>query len=678
MTSVSSLKEDIKVEAKSLKRLTSQDLFLIKLIEDCKISPHGEEILYVVKTIDPEKNEYKTHFEIIPFHGKPLDSRAFTQGPHDSSPEYSPDGKQIAFLRKKDGHSTLFMMPRGGGEPVQLTKYKNDISEFSWSPDGKKIVFTSSLTAKGLICEEAKPEENLYEKHNADVKVIDRIWYKLDGEGYLHDKRSHIFILTLETGVVKQLTSGEHDHHQPRFSPDGKWIAFTSNLNQDSDYEYFSYIYLVSSEGGTPKNLTPGKYYFSGSSFSPDGKWLAFTGTDEPENGYASPRLWKVSTNGGGLECLTKQHDRPVSDQSINDLRHWHPNEVPLWSKNGEKLYLTMSDSGRSFLISFDLSAKTIKEYCENDSVLYKWDFSPQTNRMVFAKSTPTIPNDLWNFEVETQKSERLTDVNELFSNTFSLSSPERITSKSSDGTLVEGWILKPPDFKPEKKYPTILEIHGGPMAMYGCGFFYEFQLLVNQGFVVAYSNPRGSMGYGQPFCESIKADWGNKDYQDLMGFLDAVLTKGYSDDTKLGVAGGSYGGFMTNWIVSHTNRFKAGVTMRSVVSENTMFGTSDFGFLSDLEHGCTPWEKPEVYQRVSPLTYVANVKTPLLILHSEEDLRCPIEQGEQWFTALKKLKQTVKFVRFPGESHDLSRTGKPWHRIFRLNQILEWFKTYL
>ena len=161
MTSVSSLKEDIKVEAKSLKRLTSQDLFLIKLIEDCKISPHGEEILYVVKTIDPEKNEYKTHFEIIPFHGKPLDSRAFTQGPHDSSPEYSPDGKQIAFLRKKDGHSTLFMMPRGGGEPVQLTKYKNDISEFSWSPDGKKIVFTSSLTAKGLICEEAKPEENL-------------------------------------------------------------------------------------------------------------------------------------------------------------------------------------------------------------------------------------------------------------------------------------------------------------------------------------------------------------------------------------------------------------------------------------------------------------------------------------------------------------------------------------
>ena len=678
MTSITKTREAASEKGKGLKKLTSRDLFLIKLIEDCRISPNGEEILYVVKHINPEKNEYQTHLELLPFHGSQSDSRSFTQGPHDMNPQYSPDGTRIAFLRKTGEHLNLFLMPRQGGEPERLTKLKNDISEFSWSPDGEKILFSCSITKKGLIPEEEKPEEDLYKKYNSDVKVIDRIWYKLDGEGFLHDKRSHLFILTVETGEIKQITTGDHDHHQPRFSPDGKWIAFSSNRNPDSDYEYYSYIYLVSAEGGEPKNLTPGKFYFSGPNFSPDGKWIAFTGTDEPENGYASPRLWKVSASGGNPECLTKQHDRPVFDQSINDLRHWQPSELPQWSKDGEKLYITMSDSGRSFLISYDLKTKQIKEYEKEDSVLYKWDFSPHANRMVFAKSAPTIPNDLWSFEVQTEKSKRLTDINEFFTKTFSLSTPEPITSKSSDGTVVEGWILKPPDFETGKKYPLVLEIHGGPMAMYGYGFFYEFQLLANQGYVVSYSNPRGSMGYGQPFCEAIKADWGNKDYQDLMGFLDAVLEKGCSDEKRIGAAGGSYGGFMTNWIVSHTDRFKAGVSMRSVTSENSMFGTSDYGFFSDLEHGCTPWEKPEVYQRVSPLTYVAKIKTPLLILHSEEDLRCPIEQGEQLYAALKKLKQTVKFVRFPGESHDLSRTGKPWHRIFRLDQILEWFKTYL
>lgn len=663
--------------AKGTKKLTSRDLFALKMVEDPRISPDGEKILYTLKTFNAEKDEYDTHIEIAPFNGGA--SRAFTQGKHDGGPRFSPDGKQIAFVRRTEDRANLFVMPADGGEPKQVTWIKNGVGDFSWSPDGKKIAFTSAITEKGLIPEDEKPEEDYYKKYNADVKVIRRMWYKLDGKGFLHDKRAQVFILDLETEKIQQLTSGEHDASSPRFSPDGKWIAFSSNRNPESDYEPYAFIYIVPAQGGEPKNLTPGEYYFGSPSFSPDGKWIAFTGTDEPANFYSNTRIWLIPAQGGKPECLTRTPDLTAGDHSINDLRAFeHGGEPPVWSADGGKLFFSVTDSGKVYLMSYDLKMKKTERHADGNHVVYGWDYSRSTGRLVAAISDGTNPNDIWTLASASAKPERLTDVNGEFLKTFAIGAPERFEAKSKDGTPLEGWILKPPDFQSGKKYPAVLQIHGGPMAMYSWGFFFEFQLLAGAGYVVAYCNPRGSLGYGQPFCEAIRGDWGNLDYLDVMSFFDAALAEGYIDEKRAGVAGGSYGGYMTNWIVGHTDRFKAAVTMRSVTSEFVMFGTSDFGFLSKHDWGAEPWENPEKYAKISPLTYAANVKTPLLILHSENDLRCPMSQAEMLYAFLKKMKKEVEFVRFPDESHDLSRTGKPWHRIFRLDQIVGWFKKHL
>jgi dipeptidyl aminopeptidase/acylaminoacyl peptidase len=660
------------------RQLTSHDLAKIKIIEDCKISPDGEKIVFVEKVLNLEKNEYNSKIYSLPFSGGT--PRDFTQGPHDSSPVFSPDGKLLAFLRKVGDFLQIFVIPVDGGEARQLTCIKNSPSEMCWSPDGTQIAFSAFVTEKGLVSEDEKPEEDPYKKYNQDVKVINRIWYKLDGKGFLHDKRSQIFLVDVASGNTKQITFGDHDAFSPRFSPDGKWIVFSSNRNPESDYEPYSYIYIVSKEGGEPLNLTPGEFFAVCPNFSPNGEVIAFVGTEDAKNFYASPRLWIVPTQGGKPECLTRIPDRPVTDQSINDLRAFdHGGELPIWDAKGEKLYISRSDAGKVYLIGVDVKTKKTKEYVVGNHVVHKWDIAPKAEKGAVVIGDPTNPNDIWSLDLSNGETKRLTQINHDFLREVSLSTPEFISTHSKDGTRVEGWILKPPNFQEGEKYPAIIEIHGGPMAMYAWSFFFEFQLLANHGFVVAYSNPRGSMGYEEAFCEAIKGDWGNLDYQDVMAFTDEVSKKSYVDETRLGVAGGSYGGFMTNWIIGHTQRFKAAVTMRSVTNEASMCGTSDYGHLWEYHHGGgNPWSNPEHYRKISPIAYVANMKTPLLILHSEEDLRCPIEQAEQLFVFLKKLKQEVLFIRFPGESHDLSRTGKPWHRIFRLDQIVKWFEHHL
>lgn len=662
---------------KAIRKLVSKDLFSITLIQDPQISPDGTKILYVHKTFKPKKNEYESKIHFVPFDGK-KQSRPWSRGPADEEPCFSPDGESLAFTAKVGDFRQLFVMPCDGGEGRQVTHFKNNVSQITWSPDGKRIAFVVAITDKGLIPEDEKPEEDLYEKYNQDVKVIRRIWYKMDGEGFVHNKRHQIFVVDLETEAVKQITHGEHEANTPQFSPDGESIVFSSNRNRDSDHEPFGHIYLVPSHGGEPKNLTPGNFFFSNPIFSPDGKWIAFTGTDEPMNWYANFRLWIVPADGGKPECLTLNFDRPVGDQSINDLRALSHGETPRWNRDNRTIYITMSDSGAVFLAAVDRDTKAIKEFGRGEQVVFGWSTAQNVDRAVLGKSDPVTPNDLWSLELASNKLERLTKLNDRFLETAPISTPERFQSTSPDGTKVEGWILKPADFESGKKYPAIFEIHGGPMAMYGWSFFYEFQLLANHGYVIIYTNPRGSMGYGQPFCEAIKGDWGNRDYQDLSAALDVALKTGFIDEARLGVAGGSYGGFMTNWVVGHTDRFKAAVTMRSVTNEHSFFGTSDFGFWGDMNLGSLPWDKPEAYLRMSPITYVKNIKTPLLILHSEEDHRCPVEQAEQLFASLKKMKRETVFIRFPGESHDLSRTGKPWHRIYRLDRILEWFDKYL
>lgn len=662
------------------KKLTPRDLFSVKLIESPQISPNGQEVVFVHKTFDVEKNDYNSKLRLINLGTHPAGPRdvslELTQGPHDSHPQFSADGGQIAFLRKLGEVEQLFVLSETGRKAKQVTHFKNSVSDFAWSPDGKKIVFTARVTEHGLVSEKQKPDGDPYKKYNDDVKVVRRIWYKSDGDGFLHDKRSQIFTIDLKTKKIKQLTFGEHEAQHPQFSPDGSWIVFASNRDPDSDYELKSYIYVIPVDGGEPRNLTPGNYVFTNPIYSPDGKWIAFTGYDEPENWYANVRLWVIPAKGGKPECLTPESDFCVGDQSLNDFHAFAHTETPAWSDDSRHVYVSVSERGQVHLIEVDVTTRAVKKLGGGKHSVNAW--SCRGDRAVVSLSDPVTPNDLWMLHLSSGKLDRLTDINAKFSRTFALVKPENFVAASRDGTKIDSWILKPPDFREGKQYPAVLEIHGGPMAMYSWSCFYEFQLLAHQGYCVIYSNPRGSFGYGQPFCEAIKGDWGNLDYQDVMAVLDAAIKKGFIDEKRLGVAGGSYGGFMTNWIIGHTDRFKAAVTMRSVTNEASMFGTSDYGFVAEQNMGCLPWENPEAYRKMSPLTYVEKIKTPLLILHSENDLRCPMEQAEQLFVALKKLKRDVLFVRFPGETHELSRSGKPWHRVFRLDQIVSWFKKYV
>lgn len=657
-----------------MKPLASRDLFDIHIIESPRISPDGESILFVDKKLDQEKNDYQKSLALVRWSQAVADPLLLTSGSKDSEPHFSPDGERIVFVRKVGDDSNLFLISKDGGEPEQLTHCKNNLTAPAWSPDGKKIAFTSYVTERGLIPDDEKTEDDPYKKYNEDVKIIDRILYKIDGTGFVHNKRSQLFILDLETKNVTPLTFGEHDAKDPNFSPDGKTIVFSSNRDLDSDYEPFSHIYSIPAEGGEPKNLTPGDYYFSNPKFSPDGKSIAFMGTDEPFNWYSNYKLWIKS--GDRLECLTAEIDYPVSNLTIDDIRDLSHGESPDWSKDGKIVYISMSRNGSNFLFSIDRETKKIHEYGFAEAALFAWAIDPGSNHAVLGKTDPFVPNDLWALDLANGKTRRITEINKTFARP--LSKPEQFAATSKDGTLIEGWIIKPIGFEEGKKYPAILEIHGGPMNLYSWNFFFEFQLLANHGFVVFYSNPRGSMGYGQKFSEAIKGDWGNLDYKDLTAVLEAALKSGFIDKTRLGVGGGSYGGFMTNWIIGHTNRFKAAVTMRSVTNEFSMFGTSDYGYTAEQNIGFLPWENREAYFKMSPIKYVDKMETPLLILHSEDDYRCPMEQAEQLYTALKKRKQEVRFIRFPGESHDLSRTGKPWHRVYRLKKILEWFKNHL
>jgi dipeptidyl aminopeptidase/acylaminoacyl peptidase len=315
----------------------------------------------------------------------------------------------------------------------------------------------------------------------------------------------------------------------------------------------------------------------------------------------------------------------------------------------------------------------------EGDHQICAFHVTPDGRRAALVMADPVNPGEVYALDLEGDRAGTprcLTDLNaDLFAEVQVLE-PERLRIKSSDDITVEGWVLKPPGFSKERKHPLILQIHGGPHAQYGSVLFHEFQVLAGLGYVVLYMNPRGSQGYGEDFARAINEAWGDRDYMDLMEAVDAILEEGYIDEKRMGVAGGSYGGYMTNWIVGHTDRFAAAVTMRSVVNMESFFGSSDFGFEMRNELGGAPWQRRELYRKLSPITYVENIKTPLLIIHSEQDHRCPIEQAEQLYAALRALKREVLFIRYPEEGHGLSRGGKPEHRVDRLQRIIEWFSS--
>lgn len=673
----------------STKRLiTAEDLLKIKVVSDPRLSPNGTRVIFVVKVTDSEKNKYWSHLWMADAQGG--DARQFSFGEvNDSVPRWSPDGKQIAFLRTKDKQTQIWMIAADGGEGNPLTKLdEGNIGEPKWSLDGKRLAFTFRPTLPTFTQKARKEREE--KGKSTPPRHIKRLHYREDGYGW-RDCRQHIWICEAMTGDAKQITDGDEDDFSPVWSPDSQMLAFASNRSADPEEKPYEIdIWIVSTELSSypvsvsqfTKLLTPVGYK-GNCAWSPDGKWIAYTGVESTDDPWVPKhdKIWVVSPSGGEMRCLTPTFDRGIGTLALSDVHSGYGTSQSQWTKDSSRLLFLAADKGNSVLYSIGLNGSEPVPITHGAQVVTS--FSVSGNKLAFVVTTPTQLGDVYLIDSLTSQRPRpihLTDLHSDFHNEVHLAQAEEVWFDSTDGAKVQGWILKPPDFDEKQKYPFILYIHGGPHLQYGNVFFHELQWHAARGYVVMYTNPRGSDNLTEDYMACIRGAWGHKDYQDLMAATDYVEGLPYVGVARMSVCGGSYGGYSTNWLIGHTNRFKCAVTDRSVVSLISMAGQCDYPFKPDGYWKGNTWDLPETLLAQSPLSYMANCTTPVLIIHSEGDWRCPIGQAQELFTALKRLKKChVEFVWYPSEtSHGMSRSGPPDLRLDRLNRYAEWFDKYL
>lgn len=664
--------------------ITIDDLFRLKLVSDAQISPDGERVVCVVKSIDREKNKYFSHLYLC--HLQTREVRAFTSGEvADSQPRWSPDGKYIAFVsNRQKPKSQIYLIAVDGGEAQALTSLEEgSIGEIAWSPDGTKIAFTFRLTPEQW--RESAVKERKEKGLSTPPRLITRPFYRLDGFGFFDGEYFQVWVADVSTGEAKRPTSESTSCGSLCRSPDSRHIAFVCNRSENPDLNpNLEDIWLVPSEGGDLQRVEAPKGPKGGVAFSPDGARIAYIGHTKVEDiwGVTNDHLWVVDLETGDARDLTEGFDRSLGNLTLSDMRDVGGQNRPVWTPDGSRLLFLASDRGSTVLYSISAEGGEPVPLRGHHADMTNFTLSADGKRVAWCEGIPVQPHEVLVGTITSDSltgAEAITHFNAQWLSEVQLQEPEEFTCLSPDGNTVHGWLIHPPDFDPTRKYPLILEIHGGPHAQYGWVFFHEFQLLSAQGYVVVYTNPRGSKGYGEAHAAAIKGAWGGPDYTDLMAVVDFILQRGYIDETRLGVMGGSYGGFMTNWVVSHTDRFRAAITDRSVVNLHSMAGTCDYPLLPGDYFRGNAWAEPEHLWEHSPLKYAGNIHTPLLIIHSEGDLRCPIEQAEQLFAALKVQGKQAVLVRYPQESsHGMSRSGPPDLRVHRLEQILRWWAEHL
>ncbi|GIV08044.1 MAG: putative peptidase YuxL [Fimbriimonadales bacterium] len=662
--------------------ITIDDLFRIKLLGSPQIAPDGSQVVFVCKWIDAEKNRYFANLWRVRLGEEP---QPFTYGEwNDSQPRWSPDGKYVAFISSRQKpKSQIYVIPTDGGEARPITNLEEgSIAEFAWSPDGRKIAFIYRETAPEW--REQARKERQEKGFSTPPRILRRAYWRLDGDGAFVDQRYHLYVVDVFTGETKQLTADpEFSESSPTWSPDGESIAFISNRHPDPDnHPSHDAIYSIPADGGAMRQVDAPdgpKYTLR---WSPDGKYLAYIGNPYPDDPYPrNDHVWRVSVDGGDAVNLIAQLNNTVGVGTLTDVREFGGSASLLWSTDSQHLYFLVSECGGVYPYRVKVDGTHLDKLLDGDFEIADMSLAADEHRLALLKGDATHPHELFLAERtgNTLNLTPLTAFNQPLLDEVALAQPEEFEVTADDGVAVHGWLLKPPDFDPARKYPTILMIHGGPHAMYGRVFFHEFQLHAAQGYVVAYTNPRGSVGYGEAFARAIKGDWGNRDFQDLMTIADYLASLPFVDAERMGVAGGSYGGYMTNWIVGHTNRFKAAITDRSVVNLVSMAGVSDFPMIPNRYWQGNFWDEPQKLWERSPLAYAGRITTPLLIVHSEGDLRCPISEADQLFAALRRQGKEVLYIRYPTESsHGLSRSGPPDLRRHRLEQYLAWWARWL
>jgi dipeptidyl aminopeptidase/acylaminoacyl peptidase len=593
----------------------------------------------------------------------------FTTSPQSTnSPRWSPDGQSLAFLSSRPGEAPaggsgqeqpraqVYVLSMSGGEAKRVTNLKNAVSNFQWSPDSNRLVVVSRTGPSDY-----SPES----KDRSDVRHYKDSSYKFNDSGWFDDKRAHLFIVNVKSGSTNQITEGnDWNDSDPQWSPDGTRIAFVSNrTGKEFEGNRNTDVWIMLPDGTRLTKISDHDESDNSPRWSPDGRWIAFTGEVRDRD---HPKIWLAPAEGGKHSVL-----------AANGL-----DLIPTgleWAEDGQSLYFESGVKGEFQLFRVDLAKKSVEQTSSGARAVRNADFNGRTNTRVYMVNDFKHLDDLYASDLNGGGERKLTKLNDSLWKQLQFADVERFTYKSADDWDVDGFFVKPVGWQAGKKYPMIVSVHGGPAGQYGVDWYHEFQVYAAKGYAVFFTNPRGSTGYGQKFERGIVGEWGGKDYIDVMNGVDAALKRyPWVNADKLGVTGGSYGGFMTNWIVGHTDRFKAAVTLRSVVNFISDEGTRDGAYGHAPDFGGDVFERFDFYWDRSPLKYAKNVKTPTLILHSDNDFRVPLEQGEQWFRALKHFGVTTEIVMFPRENHNLTRTGEPKHLVESLNWQLYWFDRFL
>ncbi|MGE5580636.1 MAG: prolyl oligopeptidase family serine peptidase [Bacillota bacterium] len=649
------------------KPFVAEDLFRMDLVGTPRLSPKGDRCAFVVTRLLDKDNSYTSALWLYDGSVRQITNLGNKPGVRDGSPRWSPDGNSLAFLSNRSGKSQVWMMDLRGGEAFQVTDLPKGVTDFRFDPKGGALF----LSAK-----EDKAEPKFRE--GATARRITKLRYKFNGVGYLDNLPVQVWKMNLETRKVEMLTSAPYNCGTPEPSPDGRYVVF-AGTRSDNETDRYSDLWLLDVETKNLRKLTRSLGEARNPVWSKDGRHVYYLGHEKGVYPGGYPEIRRVDVESLERSVIACSFPYLVGGGIGADVRADAGDTGLMLSSDGKSLLFAAVNGGSSYLYSVEIeSGQPTLVFGEGQMVVSSYDASGEA--IVVNRATPASIGDLF-MKTSGHEWKQVTHFNEeLFRDRYT-GWPERVTFSHPDGTTLEGWVIKPMGFKEGGKYPLVMEIHGGPHTTYGNVFFHEFQILAGHGFGVLYTNPRGSMGYGEEFARSIVGDWCGLDARDLEFMAEEALKMlPWADPERYGVTGGSQGGYFTNWLISHTLLFAAAVTQRSMSNLYSKYGVADNGWSGDRAGmgGKDLWDDEDFIMERSPIRYARNVRTPTLIIHSDMDFRCPLEQGEQWYVALKRLGVEVEMLLFHGENHELSRSGKPANRVVRLEGILDWFARHL
>lgn len=640
--------------AQQKRALTPDDIFAFKNVSDPQISPDGQWVAYTVSQMDQKKDASDTDIYMVPFAGGDA-VRVTTSERPETTPRWSPDNRYLAFLSGRGGKKTqVWLLDRRGGEAASLTDYKGGVSSFEWSPDSAKLA---------IVASDPDPDAEAQEKNPSAAPkpiVVSRLQFKRDGSGFLNDLRSHVHVFDVVSKTSAQVSRGPYDDSNVAWSPDGKTIAFVSNRSTEPDANFNTDVFVVPADGsGEPRRVTSAEAAESSPVFTRDGSSIVHTlGGDPKDIWYATNDLAVTPVAGGASRVLTMTLDRNVSGVHL--------------SADGAHVLFLLEDHGNTHLARVPLTGGPVERVVSGERDIAQFDVGAK-GQMAVLESTFERPNEI-SIAGAGGVLTRLTKTNDAFLAGIQLGRTERFEARNADGTIIEAFLTRPPDAPTGTKLPTLLRIHGGPVSQYSTGFNQEWQILAAAGYAVVSANPRGSSGRGRDFSYAIWADWGNKDYEDVMAAVDHVVASGVADPNRLGVGGWSYGGILTNYVITKTTRFKGAISGASEVNFAANYGHDHYQRQWEAELGL-PWEHVDRWTKLSPFYRVGAIKTPTLILCGQDDWNVPLQNSEQLYQALRRLGVPTELIVYPEQGHGIRR---PSYQKDRYQRYIAWYDRHV